>query len=108
MKALPPPPKTRRKDGKGHRSSNSQTGPQRDPITGQVFGGNPGNKGGTGRPRSATTEFKLFLAEHILGSAQMRANLVAIAETNLAALGAVDPALAVRTAGLVVQVAAWA
>lgn len=108
MKALPPGRKTRRKDGKGDRNTNGRTGPQRDPVTGRLFGGNPGNKGGSGRPRGAATEFKQFLADQILGSAQMRANLVAIAETDLAALGAVDPALAVRTAGLVVQVAAWA
>jgi hypothetical protein len=35
-------------------------GPLRDPTTGRVSGGNPGNKGGTGRPPD---EFKRLMSE---------------------------------------------
>ena len=87
------------------RSKTRREGPRRDAATGRVFGGNPGNRGGPGRP---TSEFKQFLADHVLGSPQMRKNLMDIVEVDLAALSAKDPVLAVRAAGLVVQVASWA
>lgn len=99
MKLLAPPKKQRRKQrGKQPPKRPGSNG-------GSIFtGGVPGNRGG-GR---LTNEFKEFLATEILGSEQMRKNLKAMAEIDLASLGGKDPLLAVRAAGLVVQVAAWA
>lgn len=103
MKLLAPPKKTRAKHGR--RASGK--GPKRDPITGRLFGGNPGNKGG-GRPLGPSMEFKEFLATEILGSEQLRKNLKDIVECDIAAAAGRDPVLAVRAAGLVIQVAQWA
>jgi len=100
MKMLPSP-KTRRKtrpQGRGKRDS----GPRRDPVTGQLFGGNPGNRGG-GR---LTNEFKEFLATEILGSPQMRQNLQAIVAVDITQIH--NPALAIRAAKLMIDLAAWA
>lgn len=63
-KAAKPPKNTARKT--------ARRGPQRDPATGRVSGGNPGNKGGTGRPPSEiraamrrSLDQRLVIAEQI-------------------------------------------
>lgn len=101
MKLLAPPKKTRRKPGKKGKPRG------RDPVTGQLFGGNPGNAGG-GRPVGPTNEFKEFLATEILGSERLRKNLQGIAEMDLASVAGKDPGLAIRAAGLLLQLASWA
>ena len=100
MKLLPPPKEPAKKQRRKQR-------PKQRPANngGRIFvGGVLGNRGG-GRPPN---EFREWLRTHVLDNPKLRANLQRIAEVDLAGASGLRADLALRAAGLLIQLASWA